>query len=254
MSVTVEVGNLNVQIKAERLTREAFAPFGEVIANPRPDLHPTAFASQGDAATGTLPFNGVSANQGSAIQYRNVSLPRNLYDQAPSGKGGQLIMSEFVCGARKLSPPQDSSSSSRGIFAVNILERHPFTTQTFSPLVSSPAEYLVIVAPSLSPGSRDEGLPVPELGDHLPGRGLPDVRGLKAFVASSRQAVTYGAGTWHAPMVALGDVGTSIDFLVVQFSSGVAVEDCQLAPLVGEGGCEPRIEVQVPAKMRLEKL
>ena len=48
------------------------------------------------------------------------------------------------------------------------------------------------------------------------------------------QAVTYGAGTWHAPMVALGEKGTAVDFVVVQFANGVAVEDCQEVFLRGE--------------------
>jgi ureidoglycolate lyase len=50
--------------------------------------------------------------------------------------------------------------------------------------------------------------------------------------------VTYGPGTWHAPMMVLpplekevedghtGGTGT-IDFLVTQFANGVAEEDCQ---------------------------
>jgi ureidoglycolate lyase len=57
---------------------------------------------------------------------------------------------------------------------------------------------------------------------------MPDLRRLRAFVATATQAVTYGAGTWHAPMVALGDkVTNAMDFVVVQFANGVAVEDCQ---------------------------
>ncbi|PHH88127.1 hypothetical protein CDD83_7931 [Cordyceps sp. RAO-2017] len=75
----------------------------------------------------------------------------------------------------------------------------------------------------------------------LPGRGLPDVRRLRAFVATAAQAVTYGAGTWHAPMVVLGRPGTSLDFVVSQFCSGVAAEDCQLVRFVGAGGLRVRL-------------
>ncbi|KAF7560482.1 hypothetical protein G7046_g3670 [Stylonectria norvegica] len=245
MSIKVQAGGLKITITAESLSQKAFASFGDVVSNPRPDLHPATFASQG----GSLPYDGISANQGTAIQYRNVSRPKNLYPQAPSGNG-QLVMSEFVCGARKLAA---TKSASYGEFTVGVLERHPFTTQTFSPLSSTPAAYVVIVAPSLPPGRSDEGLPVPS-GEGLPGRGLPDIQGLKAFVATSRQAVTYGAGTWHAPMVTLGEMGTSLDFLVVQFSSGVAVEDCQFAIFESKGPEEPLIKVRIPIKERLEKL
>lgn len=245
MSVTIQFGNQAIEVTAQPLTSEGFAPFGEVVSNPRPDLHPTAYASQG----GQLPYDGVSANQGTAIQYRNVSRPKNLYSQAPSGKS-QPIMSQFVCGARQVS---SSPTASHGSFSISVLERHPFTTQTFSPLSSTPSKYLLVVAPSLPPSALDSDLPVPE-GEGLPGRGLPDLRGLRAFVATSRQAVTYGAGTWHAPMVALGEEGTTVDFLVVQFASGVAVEDCQFAMIEGEGGREPDVKVRIPLRDRLEKL
>ncbi|KAI8725204.1 hypothetical protein NCS52_00091000 [Fusarium sp. LHS14.1] len=232
MSVTININDLDIQVTADRLTREAFAPFGDVVTNPRPDLHPTAYASQG----GKLPYEGVSANQGTAIKYSHVSKPRNLYAQAPSGNG-ELIMSQFVCEARQLKETGDSSQRE---FTVSVLERHPFTSQTFSPLMSTSSMYLVIVAPSLPPSPQDEGLPVPT-GDGLPGRGLPDLRGLRAFVATNRQAVTYGAGTWHAPMVAMGKEATTLDFLVVQFASGVAEEDCQLSVFEPD---EPKAEIQ----------
>jgi ureidoglycolate lyase len=217
---------MDIQITAAALTPSAFARFGSVIENPRPDLHPTSFTT-----AGSLPFYPVSANQGTAIKYQHVSRMLNLYDYA--SVQGDAVMNMFVCAARKLGP--------HGTFNVSILERHPFTTQTFIPLSSDPATtYLVIVAPSLPPTAADEGLPVP--GSRaapasaqsaepphalLPGRGLPDLRNLKAFVASAGQAVTYGAGTWHAPMVALGTEGTKVDFVVVQFANGVPIEDCQ---------------------------
>ena len=37
--------------------------------------------------------------------------------------------------------------------------------------------------------------------------------------------VTYGVGTWHAPMVVLGD--KRVDFIVTQWVSGIAKDDCQ---------------------------
>ncbi|KAF4975270.1 hypothetical protein FZEAL_7937 [Fusarium zealandicum] len=239
MTINVNLGNLNIQVTADPLTQDVFAPFGDVVTNPRPDLHPSTYASQG----GSLPYNGASANGGSAIRYGDVSKPRNLLDQAPSGNG-HLIMSQFVCGARQLAPTDDPSQSE---FTVDILERHPFTSQTFSPLASTASRYLVIVAPSLPPSSSDEGLPVPS-GEGLPGRGLADLRGLRAFLATDRQAVTYAAGTWHAPMVVLGRQGTTLDFLVIQFASGVEAEDCQITTLESEGSQESKIKVRVPVK------
>jgi ureidoglycolate lyase len=146
-----------------------------------------------------------------------------------------------------------SATAPHGELNVRILERHPFTTQTFIPVASSASMYLVIVAPSLPPSSRDEGLPVPQ-GEKLPGRGLPDLRGLKAFVATSAQAVTYGAGTWHAPMVVLGKNRTTLDFVVYQFASGEGIEDCQLVEYESPGVPEPRVLVRLPRLRTLEKL
>ena len=53
----------------------------------------------------------------------------------------------------------------------------------------------------------------------------PDLLNLKAFTAHGEQAITYGVGTWHAPMMVLGK--RRVDFVVTQFVSGVADEDCQ---------------------------
>ncbi|KAI6783513.1 uncharacterized protein J7T54_005542 [Emericellopsis cladophorae] len=215
MSVSIKVGKRSINITAQPLSQEAFAPFGDVISNPRPDIHPSAFAQH------KLPSNASSANQGSAIRYGDVSRLGNHYAQAPS-RTGEPKMSMFVCAAR----PLETLSDGFGRFTVKLLERHPFTTQTFTPLPSSASQYLVIVAPSLTPSAQDEGLPVPE-GLGLPGRGLPDPSKLRAFVADKNQAVTYGAGTWHAPMVVLGKEGTAIDFVVFQHASGQGTEDWQ---------------------------
>ncbi|KAM7221355.1 Ureidoglycolate hydrolase [Rhypophila decipiens] len=237
------------------LDRESFAPFGDVIQNPLPQLHPSA-ASHRDSSE--LPFQGLVANQGSAIKYQHVSRMINLYDQAPSGRPGIAVMNMFVCAARQLvrsselgqlSPGRDREQRPAGadeprpisrndqdlFFPVSVLERHPYTTQTFTPLTADPDKrFLVIVAPSLPPSPADQSLPVPNRKPTswaetrpLPGRGLPDLNRLRAFLATSEQAVTYGAGTWHAPMVALGPADTALDFLVIQFANGEAIEDCQ---------------------------
>ncbi|KAK4154179.1 ureidoglycolate hydrolase [Chaetomidium leptoderma] len=242
-----------IVIEAVPLTREAFALFGDVVENPRPDLHPS---SAGPSPR--LPFDAITANQGSAIKYQHVSNQINLYDQSPSGCPASPVMSMFVCAARVRIPgstgppmPTPALTSARhpqppppSTFSVTVLERHPYTTQTFVPLTADPtAHYLVIVAPSLPGGPGGPGgpdgeaktlLPVPSTlplsanyPRALPGSGMPDLHRLRAFVANATQAVTYGAGTWHAPMVALGNQGAAVDFVVVQFANGVAAEDCQ---------------------------
>jgi len=198
-----------------------------------------------------LPPTAVQANQGSALKYQNVTHMVNLYDEAPSGQPSKAVMNLFVCAPRKLLPSLDEDTL-RGFFPIDILERHPFTTQTFMPLGISPldqasTQYLVIVAPSCPPSPEVEHLPVPTttiVGPdwHLPGRGLPDLSEIRAFIATGSQAVTYGAGTWHAPMVAIGR--RPIDFVVVQFANGVEVEDCQETIISSES--LPQLKVAVP--------
>lgn len=236
-SLTLKLDGSAIVVEAVALSREAFAPFGDVVENPQPDLHPSSAATQP-----AQPANAVTANQGSAIKYQHVSRTVDLYDQAPSGRPAALAMSMFVCAARASLPdpgasPADDPAPLPSAFRVSVLERHPYTTQTFIPLAAAAGpsrRYLVIVAPTLPPGAGSPSLPCPTSlppGQNyprpLPGSGLPDLGRLRAFVATPRQAVTYGAGTWHAPMVALGPAGTALDFVVVQYANGVAVEDCQ---------------------------
>lgn len=235
-TVTVRLGaGETVQVVAEELTAAAFAPFGSVVANPRPDVVP------GRDDHSLLPPNAASANQGSAIQYRDAGRVCNLY---PGGRG-EARMSVFVCAARGGDEGADSAQ-----LAVRFLERHPFTTQTFSPLRSSARAYLVVVAPSrpASPDGPGADLPRPTGGREA--GGLADLGRARAFVASDAQAVTYGAGTWHAPMVVLGPAGAALAFVVTQFASGVPAEDCHLVEYVAD---EPALRVRVERRPRLRE-
>jgi ureidoglycolate lyase len=237
----------------EPLTVEAFAPFGSVLQNP---------ASYG-AAT-----KGVIANQGTATKYPDINLVENYYHLALSKKPSRVSMSMFVCKPRRL-----RHQGVESLLDVNILERHPFTTQTFVPLglggsKNVESQYLVVVAPTLAgvSDSRRDSLtrpkPYPTRGtqgsegatskvysrarpspfdnDKTPpsfnrapgtraklpkGVGLPDICKLRVFLARGDQAVTYGAGTWHAPMLVIGR--KEVEFVVTQFVNGVAIEDCQ---------------------------
>ncbi|TRX95246.1 hypothetical protein FHL15_003938 [Xylaria flabelliformis] len=243
-------------ITAAPLTRDAFAPFGDVIANPRPESRPSNTAPDA-IARGELPCGAVSANQGTAIQYRAIASMGNLYDSAPSGKTGSPRMTMFVCGARALVSRDGGGGGGGGEeevadgVQIKVLERHPFTSQTFIPLTADGTKrYLVVVAPTtpVPTGEEEENLPAPRDDAGLPGRGLPDVSRLVAFVATGEQAVTYAAGTWHAPMIALGPPDSTVDFVVVQFANDVPVEDCQEVALEDGGkgdGPASRIWVRV---------
>lgn len=244
----ITLDGVKIAVSAQPLHGDSFAPFGEVIQNPRPDVHPSQFDD-----AGPLPLHAVPANQGSAIKYQHVTKMVNRYGQAPSGKPGSAVMNMFVCAARKLQTQPSRShgtvSSSR-VFEVNILERHPYTSQTFSPLsttgsrdTSSREGYLVIVAPSserpLLPSSS------PALGYVDLGHDKPDLTQLKAFIATTDQAVTYGAGTWHAPMVALGPEGSTVSFIVTQFTNGIGNEDCEEVVLESPNG-DGHVLIELP--------
>lgn len=267
----ISTHGLLLTLTAQPLTPDAFAPFGEVIQNPRPDVHPSRFAD-----AGPLPSDAISANQGSAIKYQHVTRMLNRYHQAPSGVPGVAVMNMFVCASRKLQSRRagrdaptlhtgasSSSSSSPGpgssssFFEVNILERHPYTTQTFTPLsISGPASaaarnrqgyYLVIVAPNVAG-------PPPDPSPASPAASPPDLAALRAFVATTDQAVTYGAGTWHAPMVALGPEGSTVDFVVTQFANAVGNEDCQEVVFGGPGEGSIFVEVVQTTSSTASKL
>lgn len=82
---------------------------------------------------------------------------------------------------------------------------------------------------------------------------MPDLRQIRAFLARGNQAVTYGSGTWHAPMVVLGE--TDVEFVVVQYANGVDNEDCQEVMLervkgAGEGAV---VEVDVDGVLARER-
>jgi ureidoglycolate lyase len=229
------LNNYSLQIPLEPLSPASFAPFGTAISTPfisnlntPPSNIPAArHAPQQPAA--------VFANQQSALKTSPISVFENNYPNAPAAMA-KPQMSMFSCFPRNLSGigiVEDRGSQAKARFKVNILERHPYTTQTFAPL-GLPANvedesraktfFLVIVAPSLhgttTTASESTQITSP-----------PDLSRLRAFIARGDQAVTYGAGTWHAPMVVLGE--RRVDFLVTQFVNGVAHDDCQEV-LMGE--------------------
>ena len=290
----------SIRIPIELLTQASFSQFGTVIENPAHSETPPSHRLP--------PPDSVSANQGTALKYIDVTHMVNLYNLAPSKKPARAVMNMFVCSPRELRPhePSESMPSSWGdidlnddedngerqLFDVKILERHPFTTQTFIPMGLSQTynstQYLVIVAPTLpasashrnvdrpppfpTPGPRkrrsvrdifararpspftNEAAPPPSTYSRVnpsqrpKGPGLPDLKNIRAFIASSNQAVTYGAGTWHAPMAVLGE--QNIDFVVVQFANGVGIEDCQEIDLIPERGADEGIAVLVEMDYR----
>jgi len=143
------------------LTGEAFAPFGTVIeADPATMRH---------------------INGGTTERYHALA------EAEATGEDAKVIMNLFR-GSPRIFP-----------YAIDMMERHPFGSQSFSPLDDRP--WLVVVA-------EDEG--------GRPGR--PQV-----FRAGGRQGVNYRRNVWHHPLIAVGAVS---DFLVVdRLGGGVNLEE-----------------------------
>ena len=197
-------------IACQTLTTETFRSFGSVIEK-------------------TLTSNTVLANQGSAVKYPDISSVENTYLESQRGSTARPSISLFVCSPRTLI--RDPNESSHWLFQLTLLERHPFTTQTFVPLGLDPIHadsvYLIIVAPSKSAVGSEED--------------LPDLDNVQAFVARGSQAVTYGRGVWHAPMVVIGK--KAVTFVVTQFVNGVPQDDCEEYEIQSQGS---KLHVQVP--------
>ena len=132
------------------LTKAAFAPFGDVI--------------EPDPATMRL------INSGTTERYHALAKAEAY------GEGARVILNIFRGQARSFP------------YSVTMMERHPFGSQSFSPL--SPKPFLIIV-------SEDKG--------GKPGE--PHV-----FLATGGQGVNYRANVWHHPLMSLNETS---DFLVV---------------------------------------
>jgi len=226
-----------LRIAPEPLSAAAFVPFGTVISSPLPPP---------DVLTATPPLSSLAphspapvlANQSSALKYSPISPLQNAYVECPSRNPAEARMSLFACFPRELRKAPAAVAAGQGIedtnvFDVCILERHPFTSQTFIPLqrhmvqggadeIEEEPLFLVLVAPTLRKATEvATGL----LGEPVSIQDPPDLGKIKGFIGHGGQAVTYACGTWHAPMAVLGR--RRIDFVVVQFVNGVDIEDCQ---------------------------
>ena len=202
----------SITIHAQPLTHSAFSPFGSVIQNP------TSPPERSTPITGAI-----TVNAGTAQKYTAITPFANAYPHNKPRASANVNF--FVCKPRKLLPLTAVDNVAEcGIFTVKVLERHPYTTQSFIPLglpaptraQPTPSRYLVIVAPSLD----SRGNP-------------PDLANIKAFIAHGNQGVTYGVRTWHAPMVVLGK--NDIGFVVLVHENQVDRDDLELLDVTGEG-------------------
>ncbi|AJY44752.1 ureidoglycolate lyase [Martelella endophytica] len=141
---------MSIRLAVEPLTPEAFRPFGTVIA---PD-----------------PSTVRMINGGSTTRFHALAEAEAL------GPDAKVIISLFRGKPRRFP------------YQVDMMERHPLGSQSFSPLGHHP--FLVVVA-------EDHG-------------GTPATP--RVFRAEGGQGVNYRPNVWHHPLMALGE---ETDFLVV---------------------------------------
>lgn len=167
-------------IVTKPLTPKSFADFGDIISAD----HQIGLKEQS------------SANYGTAIKVHKVSKINNNSSKANSGVKAQANWNIFRC-----SPPLhlfQKNSNGETVYLSKVLERHPYSTQTFLPMGVDKEKdaYIVICAKSRAgeqtPGPRKKFLLISfTLEDSLPD---PDT--LEAFICKGNQAVTYGAGEY----------------------------------------------------------
>lgn len=142
-----------MELIPQPLTKEAFAPFGDVIDVPE--------------TPGRTYYNDALGNWRPDAQ-ANLSL--SLKAETPD----RPLRSDYM-------------------------ERHEFSSQTFVPL--DVERWLIVVAPHASAGG-------------------PDVAGMKAFIATGRQGVTYRPNTWHHGLTVLDRPGRFAVFMWLDGGKG----------------------------------
>jgi ureidoglycolate lyase len=126
-------------------------------------------------------------NGGTSTRTADIAPCVNNYDR--SSAPGRPILSS----SRNIPFPTYSllSDVSKTCVDIKVLERHPYTTQSFIPMGGHPDElntYVVVVANS---NPDDSG---------------PDLSTVRAFTVKGNEGVCYGAAVWHAPMCVVKQV------------------------------------------------
>ena len=159
-------------------------------------LTPAAYAAYGGMiSTDVVTDRTVVVNNGTARRTPEVVPTINNYDKAPSGTPGRTVLNVSYASPREVVPWQGkegtvaaetTETSGKRVLRIKMLERHPYSTQSFIPMGGN-VKYLVVVSGS--------------------GKEAPDLDQLKGFVAGDRQGVCYAPGVWHAPMSVIDNVG-----------------------------------------------
>ncbi|RXK11823.1 ureidoglycolate hydrolase [Halarcobacter mediterraneus] len=135
---------MRVELKPKSLTQEAFKKFGEVVEFENRDSK--------------------IINNGYAQKFYE------LCTMDANEKGGRSTLHIYIGKSREFP------------LHIDMLEKHPFFSQTFMPRSKEP--FLCVVA----------------LGDEK-----PDLSTIEVFVTNGEQGVYYNRGIWHFPLICLKD-------------------------------------------------
>ena len=159
-----------IKLTPEKLTTENFSQFGQVISLEQKDF--------------------LIINNGYAKKYPDLA---TIDTQE---HGGTTTVHIYVAKKRQF-PLQ-----------INMLEKHPFFSQTFIPKDNQP--FLVVVAPA-----SDE----------------PNIRDIRAFISNGEQGVNYSRGVWHFPLISVKD---GAQFIVIDRKHVIDsddIEQCIVHPI-----------------------
>ena len=160
----------NLILTPEILTAENFSQFGQVISLEQKDF--------------------LTINDGYAKKYPDLA---TIDTQE---HGGTTTVHIYVAKKRQF-PLQ-----------INMLEKHPFFSQTFIPKDNQP--FLVVVAPA---------------SDEL------NIEDIRAFISNGEQGVNYSRGVWHFPLISVKD---DAQFIVIDRKHVIDsddIEQCIVHPI-----------------------
>ncbi|KAK3844396.1 MAG: allantoicase [Linnemannia gamsii] len=186
-----------LNIQAEPITKEAFAPWGQVIEVP------------------TYDPNSIKVNQGTAQKFSQIGQFSNLRSYALNDD--TIVANGNKSLDKTCSPDLKPATANIAIFqcykpvetkdlGVRLLERHSYSSQMFVPMGGDGnGGFVVVVAKDRADGN-------------------PDLSTLKAFTVANSQGINYKPNVWHHPMIV---TGRPVTFLTITHESGVGKDDCE---------------------------
>ncbi|KAI8603222.1 Allantoicase [Dissophora ornata] len=185
-------------LQAESITKEAFAPWGQVIEVPFYDP------------------NAIKINHGTAQKFSHIGQFANWRSYAVDDKAiardgnksqDRAHPVDIVPATSNIAILQCCKPIETREIGVKLLERHPYSSQMFVPMG----------------GDGNGGFVVVVAKDRL-SDGMPDMTTLKAFMVKNSQGINYKPNVWHHPMVV---TGRPVTFLTITHESGVGKDDCE---------------------------